>query len=999
MYTIEEFKEVIAREVFTADFSAIRQSLVNHRLSQPILLFKGSEDQLAHFVEAVLASAPDWDPAERVDICRMAAEISETLSARFIDQAIRRKMRIRSALLYEFAALPSLSSSILKNCDLSDFLLSFFRRTGLFAKLTAVNSPKLSMNISEILVGELALIDDANQYGVASQQNDSGEIEELVRHSVSSVAWKIGECYDLGLTASELRAFSVLLGERVNRATIENIGTYLIPTLRQMGFPSELLPAQQAAIDGGLLNSAIPSWGFAAPTGSGKTYLARLLIADLLFQEQDAKVIYLVPSKALVSEVASSLGEAFDPLKLKVLALSAQLVDLDVREKTDLDDASIVVMTPEKADMLLRLGAEFLEAVTLAIVDEAHHIESGTRGALLELYLWRLKRILPVNCRYVFLSAVAPNIGQIANWVDSKSSSVTYVHRPTRMRVGIYHILGKGVSARGIIKYTDGTSMEVVSLRAETAQRKGLCQLASFLIPAGPVLIVAKGKKECENIADELKEWLAQTNSIESLTEEQLASDSYKGLDASLEREMYSDVSLRALIKNKIAYHHAGLPPSVRHGVERAIRERQVDYVIATTTLAEGVNFPFSSVVVQSLALKEAPEAGKPSRYSPVTPRTFWNIAGRAGRPGFDSEGQVILFEPSLGLDKISAVIDPYVQPELTSLAPVKSALAEALEEIREEVKNGRYAPSQLREVKLPETLSRRARGAINLLRVGLMHAQATGLVDSPESLIESSFAAQFLSSDAEEFAKSVMHAQAEALNSYLAGGDVPSMVNLAELGLSLETLSELREYVHQMQNWQLESFGKLFFGSNLNLDQAQYIIGPVAKRMSELEGPSLGGFLSDVIVKWLSGITFTSIRKQSDFSNRLEDLIAVIYSRVQFLLPWGLWATDWLIEQETKSRNINYDNQVKKLAYLADAGVPNFDALQLTHLHIERVDATRLSQAYMRVGGSNTGVDCIGWVINQKPEYLERILRGQDNRRIEHRFFERIEALKQRSE
>jgi hypothetical protein len=200
------------------------------------------------------------------------------------------------------------------------------------------------------------------------------------------------------------------------------------------------------------------------------------------------------------------------------------------------------------------------------------------------------------------------------------------------------------------------------------------------------------------------------------------------------------------------------------------------------------------------------------------------------------------------------------------------------------------------------------------------------------------------------------------------------------------------------MENWQIANLGKLFFGGTLNLDQAQYIIGPVAKRMSELEGPSLGGFLSDVIARWLSGVTFTSIRSQSKFAKRLEDLIAVIYSRVQYLLPWGLWATDWLIEQEADRRNINYDNQVKKLAYLADAGVPNFDALYLTHLKFERVDSTRLSQAYSKAGGMSTGIDCIGWVLNQSPERLEKILHGQDKRRIEHRFFDRIAALRIRA-
>ncbi len=89
--------------------------------------------------------------------------------------------------------------------------------------------------------------------------------------------------------------------------------------------------------------------------------------------------------------MAHDLDKALRLLGFKTLAMSAQLVDLDERERTELDDASVVVMTPEKADMLLRLGANFLKEVGLTVIDEAHHIESGTRGVLLELYLWRLK--------------------------------------------------------------------------------------------------------------------------------------------------------------------------------------------------------------------------------------------------------------------------------------------------------------------------------------------------------------------------------------------------------------------------------------------------------------------------------------------------------------------------------------------------------------------------------------------------------------------------------
>lgn len=996
MYSAEELNCITSNENFISDYCSIKQSLVNTRIKQPVLLAQGAQNRLAHFVEAVLASAPDWSQNEQEKLCRISAEISEALAAKGLESDLSRRMRIRAALLYEMASLPALAGAVLKDGDLPDILLSFFRRNDLFGSLSDSNYIEKENEPPSALLGALCFIDDAYKYAEANNEIDKGKLESLKKESVSSVAWEIGKSFDIGFTASEVRAFSALMSNRVNRATIYKVEDYLFPSLTRMNFPVELLPAQFEAVNGGLLKQSLPSWGFAAPTGSGKTFLARLLIADVLLASEENKIIYLVPSKALVSEVATALSGSFKSLGVHVLALSAQLVDLDERECREIDDASVVVMTPEKADMLLRLGVDFLRSVSLAIIDEAHHIESGTRGALLELYLWRMKRLLPKKCRYVFLSAVAPNIKEIVRWVDPQGESVAYNNRPTRMRIGIYSIQGKGKMAKSVIKYTDDTKIEVCGQSAENTIRRGICELAKFLNPAGPVLVVAKGKKECENIAKELMDWLKKRGELLNLGEDDLSSDSFCSLDARLEREMYSEVALRSLVKHRIAYHHAGLPPSVRQGIENAIRKKQIDYVIATTTLAEGVNFPFSSVIVQSLALREAPEYGRPSKYSPVTPRTFWNIAGRAGRPGFDPEGQVILFEASLGLDKIGAIIDDYTKPDMTSLTPVKSALASAFEEIQKEIEMEEYEVEHLNEVNLPKNMSKKARGAINLIRIGLLHARAENLISSPEEILESSFANHFLSDDEKSKAKKIIVSQNEVISKYLNNNEgKEDAKSMAELGLSLETLSELKAYVSGLENWKISNFSKLLYGGEVNIEQAKYIISPVAKRMCELEGPALGGYLNDVIVHWLSGATFTSIRAQSKFSQRLEDLVAVMYSRVQFLLPWGLWATDWLIQKEASKRNINYDNQVKQIAYLVDAGVPNFNALTLSHMGFERVDSTRLSRAYAKAGGLELGTDCVGWLLSRPRPHLENIIRGVDNRGIEFGFFDRIENLR----
>src|SRR5207245_27808 len=110
------------------------------------------------------------------------------------------------------------------------------------------------------------------------------------------------------------------------------------------------------------------------------------------------------------------------------------------------DDADVIVFTPERADLLLRIDPEFLQQVCLAVVDEAHHIEQGSRGILLEFYLWRLRKMIPASARIVQLSAVTPNIAELTDWVNlsRRSQSVMLDWRTSRLRVGVLERTSRG---------------------------------------------------------------------------------------------------------------------------------------------------------------------------------------------------------------------------------------------------------------------------------------------------------------------------------------------------------------------------------------------------------------------------------------------------------------------------------------------------------------------------------------------------------------------------
>jgi superfamily II DNA/RNA helicase len=986
MFSATELGSVMRSPLFQDDLRTVHEGLSKRRLGQGQLFANAVNARLSYFVEAVLASAPQWDANERAQICTTAAEIAELLAT---EESNIPSIKLRSALLYELAGLPAISQSLAATDNLPPAIKPFLARTEGFGPLSLEyprTAPELPSELDHI--AEAAMSSDS-YYLARYLQGESLPFSP----SASTIAAELSKELAIGYTASELQAIATVFQQRANSGTRTRADDELFTSLKRSLFPSELWPAQLQAVEGGLLAEGIQSWGLAAPTGTGKTFLTHLLIIDTLRKRPQDKVLYVAPSRALVHEVATNLGRALEPLAYKVIAVTPQLLQLDEEEASEVDEASVIVLTPEKADMLLRLGLSVFRELSLVVIDEVHHLESNTRGILLEMYLWRLKSLVGTRARFVFLSAVTPNMQSITRWISSNSQSVTVKQRPTRMRAGVYRITGTGGVKPGTVQYTDGVSLPLVDI-PETGVRRQLVQLGAAMAKAGSVLVVAKGKRECEILAATLLGWLRENNTLRPIQR----NETMDRLDSRLEREMYPDVELRKLATNRIAYHHAGLPPRVRIALEAAIKEGLIDYVFATTTLAEGVNFPFATVIVQSLALREAPQPGRAGGYQPVTPRVFWNLAGRAGRPGHDREGQVILFEPTVGLDKISYVLGDYLNAELTANVPVRGALAESIEEIAQEIRDDQLTMQDLSSAALPQSVSRRVRGAVNLIRVSLLHARASKLVKSYEEILEGTFAKQMLDSSAMNTAKELFATQDRLIDEFFRQRNAPSPEIAAELGLSIETLTALRTWVLSLADWQIRNLQKLFWGGSINLDQAKYVIGPVARHMAELEGPKLGGFLSEVILLWLSGIPFAALRARLTGnlrSSTIEDLIALVYSRIQFLLPWGLYAADRLIESEAQERGITYLNDLRSLAYLVDAGVSSFDAMRLVHFEFERTDAERLATAYHAEGGIKTGMDIGPWVASKSIDIIGAIVKGPDSRRLDYDLEERLSAIR----
>ncbi|SOY83463.1 putative DEAD/DEAH box helicase domain protein [Cupriavidus taiwanensis] len=992
MFTIEELSGCLSQPWFSEGYGAIERNLLLARLGQPTVPLAGPvRKHLKRFAQAVISSAVDWeDPRERRAklLCQYAADIEASLSIeREGDSPQDHVSHLKAIFLYELAGLPGASSSHAARNGLEPQFRSFFTREGdslwrnVAANWSALSAEsgvltdrtaQTAARLLEESLGEI-LADAGRKLQAAGARNT--ESPEL------GLLSKLAGDFSMGLTSDDVLALKKLLALRTANSSIAVVPEHsalTVEDLRAISAPVELWPAQAIALREGLLDAAMRSFGFAAPTGTGKTALTRILIANALRASPGSKIFYICPSRALVHEVWTDLSASLKGIGANVFEAGGHLTSHDNLGATS-GDPDVIIFTPERADLLLRVDPEFLAQTSLVIVDEAHHIEQGSRGILLELYLWRLTSMIPPSARVIQLSAVAPNISDLTSWLstDQKTHSVMVDARTSSLRVGLLNRTGDGA---GSLRFGQAEPYEIIpsgTLSADATE--GLATFANSMAENSIVLVLCMSPGSAEKVARAVAKLRSEEQSVDD--------DVSERLDAWVERELYPESELREHFKKRVLFHHAQMPPRVRLGIEEAVRARKVDVICATTTLAEGVNFPFSTVIVESLV----------GQQFQLTPRALWNIAGRAGRFGVDTEGLCILYRPELWTKRLKDYkLEDYLQTALVDIPPVQSALAQGIAKLNKLVSNGTLSLDDFDHVSLSNIKidgkataeAKEVRALINLMRVGYAHASSTGIInigaDGAPEYKNQLLASHQLSEVERVFAEQVGNRQRRVVKE--ATAENPTLIEIAaKVGWSLEAQSNIYRWLDTREDWQLDQFGNLVVGGYIrNVSRVNYLIGPVAKHLLAFDGEALGGAYAYLAEKWIAGMPLSNFQAERDSS--FGKMIAKIYGRMQYLLPWGLFGMHELLQYEGKRRGMVIGDGVSALSVLAAEGLPNFDALTLTlSLGVERADATRLSEAYKLLRLKATPI--VDWLATLPWSRAEEIVRGTDQRRVDPMF------------
>lgn len=441
-----------------------------------------------------------------------------------------------------------------------------------------------------------------------------------------------------GLTLPALR-----VGSRYREAfpelRVHRVGTG-VADLASFGLPQPVLAEWADRFRGGLNDLQVravndhrildgDSLLVVAPTSSGKTFIGEMAATRAVIEGR--KAVFLLPYRALVDEKYDQFSALYgERLGMRVVRCSGDYQDQTgafVRGKYD-----IALLTYEMFLNLSVGNSSLLNRIGLVVLDEAQFVTDPNRGIAVELLLTHLiaARERGVAPQIVALSAVIGDINDFDIWLGC--GRLITDERPVRLvegvldRSGIYQFLGEDgevreerlLPAHAIRQRKDKPSSQdvIVPLVRKLLTDGERAKVIVFRNTRGPAHGCAK------YLADDLG--LAPASEVP----EQLPEGDPSG----------ASITLRSCLRGGTAFHTSNLTRDERLAVERAFRDPdgKVRVLAATTTVAAGINTPASAVI-----LAEQEFRGEDGR--PFTVAEYKNMAGRAGRLGFNEEGRSII--------------------------------------------------------------------------------------------------------------------------------------------------------------------------------------------------------------------------------------------------------------------------------------------------------------------------------------------------------------------
>ncbi|KAI1814355.1 Sec63 Brl domain-containing protein [Poronia punctata] len=356
-----------------------------------------------------------------------------------------------------------------------------------------------------------------------------------------------------------------------------------------------------------------------SPTGSGKTVAAELAMWWAFRERPGSKVVYIAPMKALVRERVKDWGSRLSgPLGLKLVELTGD----NTPDTKTIKDADVIITTPEKWDGISRSWQTrgYVRQVSLVIIDEIHLL-AGDRGPILEIIVSRMNYIAEStknSVRLLGMSTACANATDLANWLGVKEGLFNFRHSVRPVPLELY--IDGFPEVRGFCPLMQSMNRPTFSAIKTHSSDK-------------PVIVFVPSRRQTRLTAKDLINFCGNEDNprrFVHMSEE----------DLQLNLTRVKDDALKEAISFGIGLHHAGLVESDRQLAEELFLNNKIQILVATSTLAWGVNLPAHLVVVKGTQFYDAKIEG----YKDMDLTDVLQMLGRAGRPQFDNSGVARIF-------------------------------------------------------------------------------------------------------------------------------------------------------------------------------------------------------------------------------------------------------------------------------------------------------------------------------------------------------------------
>lgn len=452
------------------------------------------------------AREPGWSES-----MRRAGELLEWLSHPEFEMD-RIPLQLLSASAYQLAGYPARSLGLLKNnthykpesnmlaallsvdfIELSKIIAEFWKDERIYqTRNKVINIDQFSEEVSRWVINETVRVfgilcaymrwgDDGRLQAALSKME---AISSVYLHGYDSYSWLLTKlCSDISRMYydSSLRINIRSLNDSVStdgQKVFERYIRFNYVSGKSLVWPSQINGIKQ-------LNFK-DSFALCTPTGSGKTAIAEMAIIQSLFSDdendlleimQESITLYLVPSRALATEVEAKLSNVMKRVSKTTNVIVTGLYGGTDWGPTDAwitaDDKTVLICTYEKAEALIRfMGPLFLHRVSLVVLDEAHSImldgsdsalrDSNSRSLKLESLCARLFSHIPKDSRIIALSAVATGMeDSLASWVQREpgNQAISTDYKSTRQLVGRLECMS-GRKFRILYDVMDGASLK-----------------------------------------------------------------------------------------------------------------------------------------------------------------------------------------------------------------------------------------------------------------------------------------------------------------------------------------------------------------------------------------------------------------------------------------------------------------------------------------------------------------------------------------------------------